>query len=133
MINDDYEKMQLAATEALYRILDLGSDGANILDDLFTDIKSSTTYRNLKFGSPPNGVVGDSVIMQGDGFKAVRTDTRITLWSLDNNTYFGELPTNASETDIHFAMKWYRFGETRGVGVGAKNAKAKIREALGIR
>lgn len=71
-------------------------------------------------------------LITGPDIMAISQRGRVEVWSEDGETYMGNLPLHAAESEIRKAAEFWLNGYTEGIQAGRAEAQAKLRAALGL-
>lgn len=72
------------------------------------------------------------VIIADDNLLVIRQHGRVEVWHAGGETHLGNLPMDATETEIRKATEFWLNGYTAGITAGRDEAQAKLRAALGL-
>lgn len=73
------------------------------------------------------------VVLSDDDILAVKQFGSIEVWHASGETHMGNLPIDATPTEIQNAAAFWRNGFVGGVSFGRDEAQAKLRAAMGIK
>lgn len=72
------------------------------------------------------------VVMQDDSYIAVRQAGQVEIWTVDGETWIGNLPEKATPDDVDGALRIYSRALDRGYEAGEKGLAARLRRMLGV-
>jgi len=75
---------------------------------------------------------GYQILVEGDGYLAVKQSGNIELWDKDGDECYGVLPENYTLVDCQQVMAFYRSGFARGEKQGQITKLNEIRNSLQI-